>query len=228
MHVPKLEEFNIDIEARDPVEDVIQGLVTRMGTDPVSGGIKHLGVAYGYGCGRGAAKKSLNANATATPPTTSMYYGAGSSIMSWAFLTEMNELEGLRVGGTQMDVLLSALGPPDDDLMSGSAAAAGAGGVGVATGNGWLCPNLTELALKNCSPHSEGVGKLVQVVDARNPNTGNLGSMVVNGVAPTKLTSLELYDCAVLGPDVLEWLKVRVEEVVVTEPLVERSPMSPY
>ncbi|KAL0071347.1 hypothetical protein AAF712_001204 [Marasmius tenuissimus] len=234
LNLPSLEEFNIDIEARDPIEDVIQGLVTRMGVGAVggSGGIKHLSVAYGYGCGRRRAT-----NDSASTPPTSMYYGAGSSIMSWAFLMDMGGLESLRVGGTQMDTLLSALGAPDDDMLSGSAAVAG-GVPGSGTSNGWLCPNLTELALKHCHAHLEGVGKLVQVVDARNPDVGGSGggsgsgsgsgSMVVNGVAPTKLTSLELHDCAVLGPDVLDWLKARVEEVVVTEPLVERSSMSPY
>ncbi|KAL0581575.1 hypothetical protein V5O48_000504 [Marasmius crinis-equi] len=245
LNLPSLEEFNVDIEARDPIEDVIAGLVARMG--PLSVGIKHLSVAYGYGCGRGATRNarllrekeergkdsgsSSSASITPPPPPTSMYYGAGASIMSWAFLTDMNQLESLRVGGTQMDTLLSALGAPDDDLLSGSAAAAGVAPPGAGANNSWLCPYLTELALKHCHAHSEGVAKLVQVVDARNPNgshtgTGS-GAMVVNGVSPTKLASLELHECAVLGPDVMDWLKARVDDVMVTEP-AERSSLSPY
>ncbi|KAG7092531.1 hypothetical protein E1B28_008881 [Marasmius oreades] len=247
--LPNLEEFNTDIDARDPIEDIIAGLLTRMG--PLSTGIKHLSVAYGYGCGRRATKdaqqlrekdgKSRLSNLDCSPSSSSypastgspssLYYGTGT-IVSWAFLTDMNQLESLRVGGTPMDTLLSALGAPDDDLLSGSAAAAGVAVPGGTTSNSWLCPNLSEVAMKHCHAHSEGIGKLVQFVDARNPDTNvtgtGSGAMVVNGVAPTRLATLELYECAALGPDVLEWLKGRVEDVQVSELPYERSSLSPY
>ncbi|KAF9265446.1 hypothetical protein L218DRAFT_1075566 [Marasmius fiardii PR-910] len=249
--MPMLEELNLDIDARDPIEDIIAGVVSRVTSTPVSsGGIKHLSVAYGYGCGRRATKDAQrlrekdgksyklssgsDSNSPSSPtypptsagsPSSSLYYGTGT-IVSWAFLADMSQLESLRVGGTPMDTLLSALGAPDDDLLSGSAAAVGVAVPGGGS-NSWLCPNLSELAMKYCHAHSEGVGKLVQFVDARNPDGGS-GTMVVNGVAPTPLKSLELYECAVLGPDVLEWLKGRVEEVQVSELPYERTSLSPY
>ncbi|THU89534.1 hypothetical protein K435DRAFT_821368 [Dendrothele bispora CBS 962.96] len=187
--LPNLHELNLDVDARDPIEDTIVSLVGRM-----------------------ASSTSSNPN-----NMSMLYYGGGSYIMSWTLLNELSQLESLRVGGTPMDSLLSALSTPDDDLMTGSAAAAAGAGAPVPTGgNNWLCPNLVELGLKQCHAHPEGVGKLVQMIEARNPVGGGQGT-VVNGVAPVRLKSLELYESATLDPDVMQWIDSRVDEVNVTE-----------
>ncbi|KAL0958467.1 hypothetical protein HGRIS_000606 [Hohenbuehelia grisea] len=182
---PALESLSLDIEARDPIEDTISTLLSRSDYPPLA----HLSVAYG------------NSN------SSTFYYGPGGIVISWAVLADLNHLETLRIGGTPLEPLLTALGPPDDD--SGL--------------SHWVCPKLVALSMKNCHAHSEGVSKLVQMVEARNPESGSAGgSMAVNGVAPVKLRALELYDCASLGQDVLSWLKGRVDEVVCTEPAYER------
>jgi len=218
--VPNLNELNLDIETRDPIEETIISLVGRMGP---AGTLKHLSVAYGYGCGRRISKANKNhpwAAAVASSSSSSssgiMYYGSGGVVMSWTLLSELSQLESLRVGGTPMDALLCALSTPDDDLMTGAAAAAAGAGAVPTGGNSWLCPNLVELGLKQCPGHSEGVGKLVQMIDARNPISGLQGT-VVNGVAPVRLKSLELYETASLGPDVVQWIDKRVDEVAITE-----------
>lgn len=131
--------------------------------------------------------------------SSSYYYGSSGIVISWGFLADLNSLEALHVGGTHFDPLLAALSTPDEDQPS------------------WLCPNLTSIAMRNCHGHSDGVAKLVQMVDARNPDA-SVPVVTVNGVAPTKLKQLELYECATLGQDVIQWLKARIEDVVCTEP----------
>jgi hypothetical protein len=180
--LPSLDSLTFDIEPRDPIEDTISNLLTRSSNPPLT----HLAVAY-----------SNNSS-------SSFYYGSGGVVISWTFLSELNSLESLHVGGTPLEPLLTALGAPDEEQTS------------------WLCPNLTSVGMKNCHAHSEGVGKLVQMVEARNPEA-SVPTATVNGVSPTKLKQLELYDCANLGQDVIEWLKARIEGVVCTEPPFDRS-----
>jgi hypothetical protein len=183
--VSSLDSLNIDIEARDPVEETILNLLTRSNNPPLT----HLAVAYG------------NSN------SSSYYYSSGGVVISWDFLTDLNSLEALHVGGTPFEQLVATLSAPDEDQTS------------------WVCPNLTALAMRSCHAHSEGVAKLVQMVEARNPDAST-PAVTVNGVAPTKLRQLELYDCASLGQDVINWLKARIEDVVCTEPLYDRSPIT--
>jgi len=179
--LPSLDTLSLDIEARDPVEDTILNLLARSNHPP----LRHLAVAYG----------------NSSP--SSFYYGPGGVVISWAMLVDLTHLHSLHIGGTPLEPLLTALGPPDEDQTH------------------WACPNLVSLALRNCHSHSDGVAKLVQMVEARNPDVAS-STLTVNGVAPVKLKQLELYDCASLGQDVVNWLKGRVEEVLWTEPTYER------
>ena len=133
--------------------------------------------------------------------------------MNWGFLTDLPELRTLRVGGTAFEPLLVALSGPED-------------GVGQ-----WYCPKLTGLYMKGCHAHGDGVSKLVQMVDMRNPtptssaqaaNGGNGGGGGGGGGLVEKLKHLELHECAVLGPDVVQWMKSRVLEVVCVELVYDR------
>lgn len=182
INVPVIDSLTLDIEAREPIEDLISNLLTRSNNPPLT----HLAVAYGN-------------NASA-----SFYYASMGAIASWAFLSDLNSLESLQVGGTHFEPLLTALGAPDEEQTT------------------WLCPNLTSVSMRQCHSHTEGVGKLVQMVEARNPGP-SVSPITVNGVSPTKLRQLELYDCASLGHDVIEWLQGRVEDVMFTEPVHERG-----
>ncbi|RDB27535.1 hypothetical protein Hypma_003789 [Hypsizygus marmoreus] len=156
--------------------------------------LTHLSVAYGSSSG-----------------SSTFYYGPSGIVISWTtLLLELGGLESLYIGGTPLEPLLMALGVPDDDNNGMTA---------------WACPKLKALGMRNCHAHSEGVVKLVQMVEARNPaqsNGGSTSASMVGGVTPVRLKTLELYDCASLGQDVVEWLKSRVEEVVCTEPEYER------
>ena len=153
-------------------------------------------------------------------PHPGFYWGSGAGVASWRFLTELDQLVTLQVGAAALEPLISALSAPDDD-------------------NGqdrWMCPALEELAMRSCHAHGDGVAKLVQMVDARNPDQGGGGGgglgiggagalggagTAFGGVVPVRLRQLELYDCTSLGPDVTKWLKTRVEEVMCTEPTFE-------
>jgi len=140
--------------------------------------------------------------------SSSFYYSSGGFIISWTFLADLSSLESLRVGGTSFESLLTALGAPDEDQ------------------NAWFCPNLTSVGLRNCHAHSEGIGKLVQMVEARNPDA-SVPTLTVNGVSPTQLKQLELHDCAHVGQDVIQWLKARIDDVECTEPPYDRrSPIT--
>jgi hypothetical protein len=186
--LPSIDTLNLDIEARDPIEDTISNLLSRSNNPALA----HLAVAY----------SSSN--------SASFYYGPGGIVISWTVLSELTHLQSLHIGGTPWEPLLSALGPPDDEQNQAH----------------WACPNLVSLGMKNCHAHSEGVAKLVQMVEARNPDSsgagGTTGGVTVNGVSPVKLRKLELHDCASLGQDVVTWLKGRIDEVMCTEPAYER------
>ena len=185
--LPSLDSLTVDIEARDPIEDTISNLFTRSNKPPLA----HLSVAYGNGS------------------PSAFYYGSGGVVISWTFLSELNSLVSLHVGGTPFEPLLAALSSPDEDQPA------------------WVCPNLTVLGMKHCHSHTEGVSKLVQMVEARNPDASAGGAATtVGGIAPKKLKKVELHDCATLGADITKWLKSRVEDVACTEPNYERSEIS--
>ncbi|KAH9854999.1 hypothetical protein C2E23DRAFT_867092 [Lenzites betulinus] len=156
---------------------------------------------------------------TTTGPHAGFYWGSGAGVASWHFLTELDHLAALHVGSAPLEPLINALSAPDDD-------------------NGqdrWICPRLVKLAMRGCHAHGDGVAKLVQMVEARNPD-GGMGAFGGGGgpgggmggqgggmaTTPARLRHLELYDCTALGPDVTKWLKTRIEEVVCTEPSFER------
>ena len=139
-------------------------------------------------------------------PSSGIYYATGSMITSWHFLRELDHLRTLQVGGISFEACLSALTFPDDE-------------------NGqekWLCPNLTTLAMRGCHTHGDGVSKLVQMVEARNPDptTGNT-PLAANGIVPTRVKKIEVHECVTAGQDVLRWLQSRVDEVVCSEPAYE-------
>ena len=144
-------------------------------------------------------------------PGTAFYYGAAAGIMNWGFLMDAPELRTLKVGGTAFEPLLVALSGPED----------GAGQ--------WYCPKLTGLYMKGCHAHGDGVSKLVQMVEVRNPTptsfaqaTNAGGGGTLGGGPVDKLKHLELHECAVLGPDVVQWMKSRVLEVVCVELAYDR------
>lgn len=140
--------------------------------------------------------------------SASFYYGTGGVTITWTGLfPEMPHLVSLRAGGTPLEPLLAALAPPDEESDQAT---------------GWFCPKLQELGMRNCHAHSEGVVKLVQLVEARNPEIGYGTTPQVNGVTATRLTKLEMYDCAILGEDVVQWLENRIAEVICTEPDFDR------
>ncbi|OCH93352.1 hypothetical protein OBBRIDRAFT_749790 [Obba rivulosa] len=152
-----------------------------------------------------------------TPPLTrlSLAYGLHNSgfffgaagVTSWQFLSELDQLEALQVGSTPFEPLVVALSAPAEDAQQ----------------DRWLCPNLVSLAVRACHTRGDAVARLVQMVEARNPDLANGGApLIVGGVAPARLRQLEVHECSQLGPDVVNWLKTRVDEVVCSDPLFER------
>ena len=157
-------------------------------------------------------------------------------MISWNTLfAEMTHLKSLHIGGTPLEPLLTALGPPGDDMHQLEA---------------WACPGLEVLGMRNCNAHSEWAVRLVQMVEARNPLSGSnlslasLSSSSMAGTAaaaagggsgaagpssasagdttPVRLKTLEMHDCTSLGQDVIKWLKDRIENVVCTDLTYER------
>jgi hypothetical protein len=240
--LPTLTTLTLDIEARDPIEDAISSLLVRSNRPP----LEHLAIAYSTNLPHTAAAVAAAA----------FYYGPGGMVITWSqLLAELPELKSLRVGGTALEPLLGALAPPDDDALTGlnpgplhppqpnpanAILGVGSGGVAVggssASGQGWAwaCPRLEVLGLRSCHAHSEGVNKLVQMVEARNPplsasnfsNNGNTTATsmlsIALAVTPVRLRRLEMHNCTNLGEDVMKWLEGRITEVICTEPIVER------
>jgi hypothetical protein len=136
----------------------------------------------------------------------------GGLIASWGFLNDLNHLRMLQVGGTPLDQLFAMLGAPEEE------------GLGV------MCPFLEHLGLRGCPAHSDGVTKLVQMVDARNPDSvspsPSSASAFGGSATPVKMRRLEMYECTVLGQDVLAWLKSRIDDVECVDPPFERCDYS--
>ena len=222
--LPNLSSLTIDIEARDPIEDVISSLLLRSNRPT----LEHLAIAY-------------SAPFHAAGVAAAFYYGPGGMVITWSqLLAELPELKSLRVGGTTLEPLLNSLAPPDEDALTGlnpgappmlhpnGVTAGGApGSSSPSQGWTWACPRLEILGLRSCHTHAEGVNKLVQMVDARNPANQNSGNSGGNGsigaaVTPVRVRRLELHDCPNFGEDVMKWLEVRIAEVVCSEPVAER------
>lgn len=184
--LPSLETLVLNVDARDPLEDTISDLITRSNNPPITA----LSIAY-------TPDHSLGAG---------MYYH--TSVASWNFLGDMDNLHTLQIGGTPFELVLNALGPPEEDQ------------------DRWYCPSLSTLALRGCQAHSDGVAKLVQMVEARNPD--NAQPMHAGGIVPTRLKRLEVHDSVVLGLDVVTWLKSRVDDVICTEPPFDNSRSPSY
>ncbi|THH32574.1 hypothetical protein EUX98_g1625 [Antrodiella citrinella] len=136
-----------------------------------------------------------------TTGTTSggIYYATGSMITSWHFLRDLDHISTLQVGGIGFETFLSALTFPDDE-------------------NGaeqWLCPNLTTLAMRNCHLHGDGVSKLVQMIEARNPDTGaGHAAVAVAGVVPARMKRLGLMKLCVVNLHLRAAPEVRINTVI--------------
>lgn len=96
----------------------------------------------------------------------------------------------------------------------------------------YLCPNLRKLAFKSCLPHGDSVGKIIKLVETRNPDSASVAAGL-GGWQPKRLKCLEFDGCgsvpgstlnpssasgsatvaAMMGLDVVEWLERRVEVV---------------
>ncbi|KAJ7840386.1 hypothetical protein B0H14DRAFT_2785230 [Mycena olivaceomarginata] len=153
-------------------------------------------------------------NALAEPapqePRGVEWYVAAGTVVSWAFLGNIGgTLEVLKVGGAAFESLIGTLAAPDDSgLIPGTQ--------GQPT-PAWACRRLRELYLRRCHTHAhavhDGVGKLVKMVDARNPAGGGSAN-----------AGLELDDCGFqLGGDVVRWLEGRIGKggLVCVEPPAE-------
>ncbi|KAJ7460090.1 hypothetical protein B0H11DRAFT_167410 [Mycena galericulata] len=205
--VPQLRALDLDFDApREPIEETITTLYTRS-QNPL---LKSLAVSYG---GPSPPAGSPGAG------QSTFYYGyvAAGTIVSWGFLTDVGgALEVLKVGGAALESLIGTLAAPDDSgLIPGTQQPTPE----------WACPRLRELYMRGCHAHAhahDGVGKLVKMVDARNPAGGgaaNAGSGSGTG-AVARLARLEMDDCGQMGGDVVRWLEGRIGAggVVCTEP----------
>ncbi|PCH44909.1 hypothetical protein WOLCODRAFT_77491 [Wolfiporia cocos MD-104 SS10] len=129
------------------------------------------------------------------------YYGGGVGVASWHFLAELDQLLTLQVGGVPFEPLLSTLSAHDDDGQQ----------------DHWVCPNLTTLSMRGCHSHADDVVKLVQMVETRNPDVNS--GFTAGG--PARLQQFELYDCAAIGPDIIRWLKTRIDNVICADPIYD-------
>jgi hypothetical protein len=185
--LPILTDLTVDIEARDAIEDIISSLIARSNRPP----IRLLSVAFG-----------VAANAA------TFYYGPGGIVITWTdLLTELPNLTTLNIGGTSLEPLLTALGPPEDDPNQ-------------SPNPTWACPALESLGMKSCHAHGEGMSRLVQMIDARNPDNGQ--GQAVGGVTPVRLERLELLECVSFGEDVMRWLEAKIPNVICKDPIQDR------
>jgi hypothetical protein len=194
------------------------------------------GISLGVGVGFG----SINVGAGGAPPfgiavgaggvnAGGVGVGAGgvgnngTMIRSWAWLGNphagLQDLCVLRVGGCSLDSVLLALQQRtyvETTLLPTSPTLPGLGRL--------VLPRLEKLCLRGGSmalAHAEGRAILVGMVEARNPGHGQ-GQGQGQSQAVSRLKELEIYQCAALGPDVLQWLEGKIPKVLVRDVLGER------
>jgi len=258
---------------REPVEETAIGLVRRSGHPDVtslyiayttySSSSSGMGLGGGYlgfggGGGGGFGGVGGGGGGGLSYPGGYHYLHPGS-VISWSFLGEMASLEKLEVGGTQLEPLVGALSPQDDDtgtvigigpgmgvaigggmgggMAIGPGGGGGVGGVGAGAGN-LVCPRLKSVIVRDAQGHPDAIAKLVQMVEARNPDVlpseaggaaaagAGAGAGGGDGTVPSKLRKLEIWDCVPLGADVVDWLKRRVEDVVIVDPPYSKAASS--
>lgn len=95
--LPALTSLILDVEAHEPIEELIAALLQRSSHPPIN----ELALAYALGAAAGGGP--------------AIYYAGGGAVTSWAFLSDLTHLRTLSVGGAPFDPLLSALGPPEDE-----------------------------------------------------------------------------------------------------------------
>ncbi|KAL4073399.1 hypothetical protein J3A83DRAFT_4090975 [Scleroderma citrinum] len=200
---PALETLGVEHGGmgREPVEETVIGLVRRSGHPEVTS----LYIAY----------------STGSSSSYAYHYPHPGSVISWSFLGEMASLEKLEVGGTPLEPFVGALSPQDDDT-----------GTVIGIVGNLVCPRLKSVVVRDAQGHPDGIAKLVQMVEARNPDdlpTNGIGAGGGGGgdvSIPTKLRKLEIWDCVPIGTDVVDWLKRRVEDVVIVDPPYSKSSSS--
>ncbi|KAJ7119293.1 hypothetical protein C8R46DRAFT_1020114 [Mycena filopes] len=236
---PALDALELDFDAiREPLEEAVGALCSRSGG--TSWPLRVLSIAYD------APPSAHHGHAHGGFIHPAYGYGgagAGGPVGNWAFLGEVGErLEVLKVGGALLEPLATVLAAPEDGggvppmLPPNSAANVLNNGMNGGA-NGWACPRLRELWLRGChgvgGGHGHGghgvhaheaLGKLVRMVEGRNPETAaaqfplsstpassssSSFTQPQNG-AVTRLTHLELDECVPLGPDVRSWLESRL------------------
>ncbi|KDR72745.1 hypothetical protein GALMADRAFT_73622 [Galerina marginata CBS 339.88] len=171
--------------------DAIEDIISSLLARSSRPPLQYLSIAYG-----------VAANAA------TFYYGPAGLVITWtALLSELVHLKTLTVGGTALEPLLTALGSPEDDPNQTQNLV-------------WASPALEFLGLRSCHTHNEEVTKLVQMVEARNPENGT--AQVVGSVSPVRLKKLELHECTSLGEDVMKWLDTRVAQVICSDPAADR------
>lgn len=190
---PSLESLTLSIE-RQRSNDTITNFIARSSYPPIT----FLSLSY------------QNAAVGA-------YYPNDGDQHLWGFLTALPHLKTLQIGLASLDSLMDALSHVDEQ--SGA----------------WLVPQLKHLALRYCNAHGDGILRLISLVEVRNPAltssgvaqaVGGIGGLtaaftpapVVGTGHPARLKSLELYECASLGDDILKWLKGKIADVKYTEP----------
>ncbi|KAF8641799.1 hypothetical protein AX16_009780 [Volvariella volvacea WC 439] len=97
----------------------------------------------------------LSIGYTSASSGPAFYIGQVFVVVSWpTLLSDLPHLKSFHIGGTPLEALAMALGSPDDESNHIDS---------------WNCMRLETLGLRNCHTHSEGITKLVQMVEARNP-----------------------------------------------------------
>ena len=248
LRLPALQSLTLDIDPRDGFEDAIINLLARSSSPKLS----FLSLAYNYATTQVGSAHNIMYNVLL--PFSSNFVN-----------NALRDVEELRVGMTSFECLVGLLGAPpgshihgtgivapidldgdgdnDDALpMLGSVPFPGPG-AGPNTGtnggsthlNGWACPKLKRLAMRNCSlNHPHAIDKLIKMVEKRNPpgtsssassSSASASSSSLDG--PARLTSLTLIDCTpTMGSDIVNWLASRIPSVRLVEPDLSSSKTS--
>ncbi|KAH8115898.1 hypothetical protein DFH11DRAFT_1688140 [Phellopilus nigrolimitatus] len=213
---PSLDSLTLNIDREAP-EESISALLARSNSPPVT----FLSLAYQSQLGMGP------------------YYGDAPGLLPWGFLSAVPDLRTLQIGHTALDVLTDALSRVEEDAGSWLAPRLEHLAMRNCHAHGDSVAKLVALVeARNPQLHGAGGGHhvafpghangVVHIAGALHGLVGVGGPMhhaPVGGAGhPTRLKSLELYDCATLGEDIVRWLRSRIADVKFSEPVIPRGP----
>lgn len=222
--LPALEYLALDT-GRESFEEAAGNLITRSNNPPIS----YLSVSY-----------------NGSPYSPSYFHDTPPGATPWGFLSGMDQLRTLKVGHVALEFILEELSRVNEGSNSWLAPRLEHLALKNCAGHGDSVSKLVVL-VEARNPRLPGAdGTLPQYVPgtgaSATANNGFVLPIILEDggdgtppppphpplIQPARLKSIEMENCTLIGEDIVKWLKSRVEEIDIKEPIQPRCVHSSF